>query len=97
MALKADESVVSAVVSRDTHDRLSGEAAQAGTSVSKLLGLWIRSVWTRHPHTKIQTARKAKDELMVSIPRSWLRTTGTTKGDRLLVTHTDDTLIIRKY
>jgi hypothetical protein len=62
-----------------------------------MLAQWIKS-GAGSPITragKRQAVRAHKDELMVSLPRAWTRSTGLRARDRVTVSYSDEALIIQ--
>lgn len=98
MALRADQRNITVTVSVDTHDELAHRAALAGVSISRMMQRWLAEATDLGiiRYDKRQSIRAVKDELMVSLPRDWIRRTGSAKGDRVSVSYSDDTLIVRK-
>lgn len=97
MSIRAGYTAISSVVPVETRDRLKYAAEASGLSVSAMLAEWLESGIDAPLDRagKMQSVRKVKDELMVSLPMAWVRSSGTLKGDRISVSYSHDAVIIR--
>ena len=95
MGLHSDKRNLTATVSVETYERVAALAKQHGVSISTLLAGWMETAG-EPVDVRRQSVRAVKDELMVSLPRDWIRRSGAVKGDRIQISYSDDALIIRK-
>lgn len=96
MGLKPGQANLTATVSVETHRRLHAIAADRGMSASHMVAEWLESGAGEPLELagKVQAVRKAKDELMVSLPWRFLRSTGLVKGSRIRVAYGRNSLIL---
>lgn len=97
MAIPEGHSTISIVVSDATKTAIADSAAERGMSVSAMLSAWL-AAGVDGPLVragKTHAVRGYKDELMLSLPRDWIRRTGVDRLDRVSVSYSDDSLVIR--
>jgi len=88
---------VCAVVPQETRDRIAASAHAAGLSVSALLAEWVER-GAQEPiieARRLHSVRRQKDELMVSLPRRFIRAAGIESGDRVAVAFGERSLVIQ--
>jgi len=96
MGLKQNQANLTITVAIETHTKLHNLADEQGLSVSKMLAEWILAgaACPVDRAGKVQSVRKFKDELMVSLPWPFLRTAGLVKGSRIRVAYGQNSLIL---
>ena len=102
MGVKKGHVIVSAQVPVGVVELIDGEAANAGQSRSQLLAGWIHRILIGHIHApivsgKLQRVRRDHDELMVSIPRDFIRRAGLHAKDDIEITYSCGAMIVRKH
>ncbi len=97
MAIPAGFRSVATIITQAKHDELYQAASDQGTSVSKMLSTWIETgiaAPVQPARRRRHSVRAYKDELMISLPRDFIRATGLEKGDQVHVSWGQEGLIV---